>query len=149
MAAINEAWHVLSDPERLAAYDESLLDPERPTVVPLSPRRDPDPEEHLDDPVPAGHVGRWGIPFLWIAGLIIVAAIFVFTAYAAGNDSRPAGDLAPGACVVVEPGGYVRRVPCSGPHDGVVESVPAEGQACPGGASSYVGRPELKPVCVR
>ena len=56
MRALNDAWATLSDPDRRATYDRTLLAVPRPTVVPEGgPRtRVDDPFADLDDDTPIG-----------------------------------------------------------------------------------------------
>jgi hypothetical protein len=69
MRALNEAWEVLRDPARRAAYDATLDDPfDRP----FDPARDP----YVGPP---GWVRKAPV----VAVLAVLLAIFILTAYAA------------------------------------------------------------------
>ena len=49
MAAVNEAWRVLSDPIRRAAYDASLRPPQPAPPATVPPPQPVRPDDHLDD----------------------------------------------------------------------------------------------------
>jgi curved DNA-binding protein CbpA len=68
---VNEAWSVLGDPTRRAAYDEALE--ERPVPV------DGEGWPHVDAP---------RFPW-WIVVLAILLVIFIFTAYAGAPAGAP------------------------------------------------------------
>ena len=94
MAVLNEAWHVLGDPARRAAYDRAAARPEA-----VDGRVDSAESHHGDDGLavgehPAGRAGCLiGLP--WLVVLAALALIFVFTAYAArggGDDGEPRPD---------------------------------------------------------
>lgn len=101
MQEVNEAWRVLGDPGRRAAYDAALAT-SRPAnaVEPPSPQVDP-----LDVPYrgPAAEPGDLVVAFVrmlpWMAIGFVLAAIFVFTAFAGsdGDEEEP-----PPAGVIVD-----------------------------------------------
>jgi molecular chaperone DnaJ len=152
MAAVNEAWRVLSDPARRAVYDASLrvsrvrAAPPPPTVV----------DADLDDAtgfVPIRHpLARLGIPLPWIVVLGVLAVIFVFTAYAVRSShsggGRPDGVIEVGSCVTVAPDG-VTEAACDSAHDGRVVAMPPAGTLCDASASGVLDRRTGDVVCVR
>jgi curved DNA-binding protein CbpA len=148
MARINEAWRVLSDPGRRAMYDASLRS------VPPDAGSTGEEVDDLDDPAadePAGHhpLGRLAIPLPWIAVLVVLAGIFVFTAYAASRSSGGSGGvLEVGSCVHVVAADVVEETPCSSPHEGRVGSLPPVGTQCPNGQDAYRDRKSVLLVCV-
>ena len=91
MVAVNEAWRVLSDPIRRAAYDASLRLPQPPpvTVPPPPPIR---PQDHLDeDPrtweqesavpyPPSGAVAGFRLLFVgWVVlAVAVMAMLFAY-----------------------------------------------------------------------
>jgi molecular chaperone DnaJ len=151
MAAVNEAWRVLSDPGRRALYDASL----RPRGRPADPPGPTHPED-LDDPngfVPIKHpLSRLGIPLPWIVVLGVLAVIFVFTAYAvrssSGGGSKPDGVLQVGSCVTVAVDGAA-ETGCDVPHDGRVVSFLPVGSACDDTSTGVLDRQSGHVVCVR
>lgn len=142
MQDVNEAWRVLGDPGRRAAYDRSLEagpGPERP-----APGGGP---RHADD-VDRPYVGRpaapgdLGLSFVrglpWIVALLVLGVIFVFTAFAGGSgdgDDRVRPSDLVGGCVQVQRGADVVGVPCSGPNDGRVDLVVHRSSRCPNDSS--------------
>jgi molecular chaperone DnaJ len=151
MAAVNEAWRVLSDPGRRAMYDASLR--------PRASRPDPPgpvQAEDLDDErgfVPIRHpLSRLGIPLPWIAVLGVLAVIFVFTAYAVrssgGGAPKPDGVLQVGSCVTVAVDGAA-ETGCDVPHDGRVVSFLPSGSACDDSSTGVLDRQSGHVVCVR
>jgi molecular chaperone DnaJ len=164
MAAVNASWQVLRDPARRAVYDASLR-PSAPASAP--PRPAPgrvDPDDLDDEPADDGHdlvrVARWGTPALWLLVLGLLAAIFVFTAYAAsrggaGLDPEPPatdGVLELSDCVaaVNERGRVVVvEVDCSQPHVGTVDGLVPFDQACPASTLEYPAFAQVAKVCVR
>lgn len=137
MQELNEAWRVLGDAGRRSDYDRSI-------VGGASPRRDDPGGQPVDDddrpfvhpPARPGDVGISmvrGLP--WVAVLMVLMAIFVFTAFAGGDDDDPpsASELI-GSCVHLQPGGVVSKVPCNGPSDGLVVLVVVRSSQCPEGS---------------
>lgn len=139
MQALNEAWRVLGDRERRTAYDRLLAGA---TTGPATGRRrvvdDDDRPFHPSGPRPSslGVTLVRGLP--WVAVLVVLGAIFVFTAFAGGSgsdgdDATTASDLV-GSCVRLERGGVVNKVPCDGPSDGRVDLVAVRASLCPEGS---------------
>jgi len=153
MAALNEAWRVLSDPGRRAMYDRALAGPRAVaadggarTVTP----EDPDDEGPIERP--AGRAGYFtGLP--WLIVLAVLAVIFVFTAYAAqgGDDSepRPDGIVQRGDCVVLRTGHPVQETTCSADHDAVVADIVAPGVECREGTEAARGPVGAERLCLR
>lgn len=152
MAVLNEAWHVLGDPARRAAYD-------RTTATPAAgDERVPFPEVEHDGDVlevgeqPAGRAGYLiGLP--WLVVLAALALIFVFTAYASrggGGDGepRPDGLLQRGDCVQLRTGHPAREATCSGPHDAVVTDIVTVGATCPRDSEAALGPVGSEHLCL-
>ena len=150
MQEVNEAWRVLREPASRAAYDRAIAGGRRPTrpaaatTAPSAPRHlaDDDDDPDLDTPfrsAPAepGDLGVVVVRALpWVAVLVILGAIFVFTAFA-GNREEPAGpEELVGRCVATGSASAVVAVPCEGPNDGEVVLVVSRPSLCPDDASS-------------
>jgi hypothetical protein len=151
MAELNEAWTVLSDPDRRADYDRGLTGQHG--------RRDPEDGDpvgvaDLDDGVGPQPAHRRRAPVLTIAVLAVLGVVFVGSAYArtGGSEAPPGGPLdgliEPGSCVQVLPGDLAEETPCSGPNAGVASAVLAPGSTCPAPTAAFIDR-RLRTVCVR
>lgn len=156
MREVNAAWSVLANPAAKARYDldlrlgATIAPPSGPTAragaAPAGAAggtgyRRPGEAPLRYRSASDGHAVIRGAVWLLVLGLL--AAIFVFTAYAAGGSGDPAGTgatrvpattampgLRRGDCVDEFPGAF-DVVPCSGPHGArVVELVPI-GRPCP------------------
>lgn len=131
MQDVNEAWRVLRDPERRAEYDRSLV-----AVAAVAS------EEHLDwfDRPYEHRVAEPGDVTIalvraapWAAVLVVLAIIFVFTAFARNDDAADA-DLV-GRCVATD-SGSVTPVSCDAPNDGRVVRIGQEANHCSNGAEA-------------
>ncbi|CAN5567233.1 hypothetical protein BH10ACT1_BH10ACT1_25230 [soil metagenome] len=128
MREINEAWHVLQDPVRRRAYDDSRLAERRSqatrsgpssgrpgTVVPA------DEDDDLVDVLPEMTAVQAGLfrHLPWVVLVAVFAVIFVASAYATkkSSDVEPARPIEAGSCVDVASGPTTTIVPCSGPHE--------------------------------
>lgn len=136
MQVLNEAWRVLGDRNRRAAYDRLLAEAEATPVAERWSAVDFDDRPfHPRGPHPTGASLVRSLP--WVAVLVVLGGIFVFTAFAGGSDgaggSPSASDLV-GSCVQLERGGVVNQVPCDGPSDGRVDLVTVRASLCPEGA---------------
>jgi molecular chaperone DnaJ len=141
MAALNEAWRVLSDPTRRAVYDSSLRGAARAPTVAAAPEPDDEFDEDFDDddrPL-SGHRGG-GFPLPVLALLVLFAMIFVITAYAyerSGTVNGPAptipvdGVIEIGSCVRVGDDAVAAETPCGAPYVGVVVAFIARDGRCP------------------
>lgn len=138
MQEVNEAWRVLRDPASRSAYDRRFVIavPPIPTV-----RRDVDLD---DEPFPSGasadpgdlavRVVR-GLP--WAVVVVVLAAIFVFTAFAGGNSSdQPSSSEWIGRCVGNVAGVGTAAVSCDEPNAGRVDLVVISQSLCPKGVSA-------------
>ncbi len=157
MAAVNQAWFVLSDPGRRAIYDATLRG--RPSSVRSAtpwPAQGPGDLDDDTDFVPIRHpAARFGIPLPWLLVVGALAVIFVFTAYAVrpkgggGGGGPPDGVLEVGSCVTVAAVGAVVETGCNSPHEGRVVAIPANGLYCADGAEAYADGDTRRVVCVR
>jgi curved DNA-binding protein CbpA len=134
MQELNAAWAVLSDPVRRREYDRSLA----PTAVaPLPPVAAARPEG--DEAFYGGDgVATLARALPLIVVLVVLAAIFVFTAFAIRGPDDPSfptsgADPEVGSCVTVRAGHIDEIVACGGPNDGRVQHVIDRSQPCPSG----------------
>src|SRR5262249_9612115 len=84
LAAVNEAWRVLSDPGRRAAYDASLRTRASTAVSPPAGSPQTAPAGPADEGAIADDEGRsfWAVALPWLLVLAVLGGIFLFTAYA-------------------------------------------------------------------
>lgn len=139
MARITEAWAVLSDPARRAAYDASLrAGTNHATSMP------PTTDYAFRHP-PARF--PWRLVGAIIAGGIIV--ILVLNALAQPSvDAGPDGLLGPGSCIVVDGTQAAVEVDCDGDHYGVVRQLIGFDMTCPSDTESIRDRQGMGTACV-
>lgn len=138
MRALNEAWSVLSDPARRAAYDRSV-EAVRETEVETGAEPPADPATGP----PRIRVRLW--PFLILgAGLLVV-----LTAYA-GSPGDTRTQVAPVGQCLVEGSELDRTEPCQSNGGLRIVAVGGPGVQCPGGTDVRVlrGDPEGRRACV-
>lgn len=151
MQEVNDAWRVLREPASRAAYDRALAihhgrRPTRASDRPdVPPRHAAGPGHAPDDldtpfhsaPAEPGDLGVSVVRALpWVAVLLILGAIFVFTAFAGGDDDADGPQELVGRCISSGPATAVVAVPCEGPNDGEVVLVANRASHCPVGSSS-------------
>lgn len=149
MTAINEAYRVLGEDSRRAAYDLNLAatgqsvatspvgsSATRPATA--TPRRPaPGPPARM----PWKLMG--GIAVIGIAVVLIGAALNEPAA-----ERPPDGVVGPGSCVAIESNDDAREVNCRGDGDLVVDVVVAFGSVCPNGTEPHRDRQGLGIACV-
>jgi hypothetical protein len=137
MQEVNEAWRVLGDPGRRRRYDAELnpvasvrarwaMDDDRFTT-----RLDGTMPEQVEQLEPAERVIR-GLP--WIILIVVLFAIFVFTAYAVtGNPAttQPGPGVGVGGCVTVAAGPTVHSATCGTPGARAVVAQVGLTEPCP------------------
>jgi hypothetical protein len=158
MAALNEAWRVLSDPARRAIYDASLRTASRPATTSPLPEPDFDDDDFDDDDRPlAGH-RRGGFPIPLVLVLALFAMIFVITAYAyqrSGSVNGPAptipvdGVIQIGSCVRLRGDNVAAETPCGAPYFGVVVALIARDGRCPQSTEGHRDPTSDGYVCIR
>lgn len=151
MAAINEAWSVLSDPARRARYDADLrtgVDASRasssaPSTA--STHRAPSSPRQFD-------VAPARFPWRFVVGVMLIgtAAILILGALTDGTGPSPIDNVVTvGSCVGLDD---IRReafeVECDGREDAVVAEMVAFDGVCAAGRPAYRDRQGLGKVCV-
>ena len=129
MQEVNEAWRVLGNPLRRRRYDHELTSAPAPRAGAYRPTAEP--EYHLveDEPVDGPVQLIRGLP--WVLILIVLGAIFVFTAYATAPEKRdPTAD---GECIVVRSGPVVLDGECDVAGARHVDSRVVGSDPCPPG----------------
>ncbi len=159
MARINEAWRVLGHPGRRRQYDRELRG-ERSylggtTPPPRSPEPDPDFDDDDDLVDVAGGAGHSLFTFLpWLLVFGALAAIFVFTAYAATGGGatetdEPGSSSRLGQCVVITSARpTVAPIDCAVGNDGQVVDEVEPGVPCPVGTRKLVVPGESLTLCL-
>jgi hypothetical protein len=133
MRELNAAWDVLSDPARREDYDRSLAPPTVPQPPVVVQRTD---EQEADIAFDTPGVARLARAIPLVVLLAVLAAIFVFTAFAANGPDEPAADRTDavvGDCVRVQGGHVAEIVACGVSNDGEVVHVIGRDQPCPNG----------------
>lgn len=139
MARITEAWAVLSDPARRAAYDASLRNGP-PTTTQSSTKTD-----YVFRHPPARF--PWRLVGAIIAGGIIV--ILVLNALAQPSvEAGPDGLLGPGSCIIVDETQAAVEVDCDGEHEGVVRQLIGFDMTCPSDTEAIRDRQGMGTACV-
>lgn len=153
MPAINEAYRVLGDPGRRAAYDSSLRGdragrPPSPSsgaadVHAASAGR---PTGRRPDLLPPARVPWRG---LITAGVLVIVGVFVLGQFTETRDPPPPnGILRPGECVEILANNDVREVSCTGSDDVVVRTLVAFDGTCPNGTDTYRDSQGMGNACV-
>ena len=146
MSAINEAYRVLGDDARRAAYDRQLrsvaVGHDGPSFVASSPNDDrapPGAGPARADPVEAdGRMAAIGITVVLIGAALREPDV----------ERPPDGVVGPGSCVVIESNDDAREVNCTGAGDLVVAVVVAFDGTCPTGTDPHRDRQGLGIACV-
>jgi molecular chaperone DnaJ len=139
VAAINEAWNVLSQPGRRALYDRSLT----------STTSAPAPEQRIV--VPQVSFERARFPWRLVLGLIAVGAAGVLVLNAVSQPAGPTGPdglLSGGSCVVIDATQAAVEVPCTEPHDAVVQQLIGFDMTCPTDTEPFRDRQGMGTACV-
>ncbi|MGY6500530.1 MAG: J domain-containing protein [Acidimicrobiales bacterium] len=164
MARLNEAWAVLRDPQRRQAYDRDLAGGSTTEVgsefdaPPSAPRRDPSDPPHVPTSAPVGCLAAAAGVVPWVALLMVLGAIFVFTAYAgSGRDDDPsASDGGPamvqvrdlrGSCIQLINGAVVPVDCLMRPHEGRIVAQASRDAECPEGTDTWVVRQQDVLAC--
>jgi len=145
MSAINEAYRVLGDETRRAAYDLQLG--AGPPVERSSPFA-PTPTATGYRPAP-GPPAR--IPWKLMAAMAVIgiAVVLIGAALREPEVERPPdGVVGPGSCVAIESNDDAREVNCTGAGDLVVAVVVAFDATCPVGTAPHRDRQGLGIACV-
>ncbi len=154
MPALNEAYHVLSDPGRRAIYDRSLE--QRPGAV-VTDDWSSGPDDVEEPPIvrretrllPAGPAR---VPWKLMLITAVVGSVAVLVG-AAFNDppsqETPDGILRTGSCVEIEANGDAREIACTATDvDVVVELLLPTGAECPAGLAAHRDRLGLGTACI-
>ena len=145
MAAVNEAWRVLRDRKRRAAYDLARRPAEPPIRTPPDdgpiPGRRGDSFQAVTVSPAVGCALRFG-PVVLGVGLLV--GILVATAVLGGGGEVPKR-LEPGSCLELST--TVRVVPCTA-ETPVIAARGVAGTSCPVGAVAVVLPSRTEQVCV-
>lgn len=150
MAAINEAWRVLGDPQRRRVYDLSLDRPmpawiARESGAPMAEFIEPrlNPLARYQDPPRF----PWRLMAWLAAGGVALVVLGVFTA---GNPAPARVDnvLNPGDCVIIEANGDAAERLCTDPHDATVKALLTLNERCPEGTEPHRDRQGLGTACL-
>ncbi len=151
MSAINEAWHVLSDPARRARYDAGLRDgvvagggsAQGAPSPSFEPRLDP-LRRYTDPP---------RFPWRFVVVTVVLGALAMLVVGALVEPPGPApvdNLLQPGSCVTLdEARNEAAEVSCDGDHDAVVEQLLPFDALCPVGTESFRDRQGMGQACVQ
>ena len=140
MQDVNEAWRVLRDPALRSAYDQLLLDAPAQARARVAHPTAPVPDDALDRPYPRQPLqpGDMTVAVVraapWVAVLVVLAVIFVFTAVAKNDDGD---DTMLGKCITTVTG-RAQEVPCDRPNDGQVLDIVQQANQCKGPAEAKV-----------
>lgn len=150
MAAINEAWRVLGDPQRRRTYNLTL---DRPVAAWVARESEPTTPEFIEPR--HNPLARYQDPprFPWrlmawlAAGGVALVVLGVLTA---GDPKPPTVDnvLDPGDCVIIEANGDAAERLCTDPHDATVSVLLTPDERCPDGTEPHRDRQGMGTACL-
>lgn len=145
MAAINNAWSVLSDPVSRFNYDRQQRTPIDDSATERNERERVDLVNRVKQTGPVRLPWR-GFLFFSFLGIVGVLSLHAF--------SKPTGPVPPdlliaaGSCVDVDREQFVTEVSCDGPHDGSVRELVAFDRDCPSDTMGHLDRQGMGKACV-
>lgn len=161
MAEVNQAWWVLGDRVRRAAYDDQLRSTDRrsaPTSASTggsyvnAPARGPvaasseaahNPLDRSQDPP------RFPWRFMSVLAALGIAVVILGVILQSPTTPLPVDNvLGPGSCVVLQTNGDAAEVACTGTHDAVVQVLVPVGDRCPVGTEPHRDRQGMGTACV-
>ena len=150
MAAVNEAWRVLGDPQRRHTYDLSL--PRRATERTFQERDTATAEftEPRHNPL-ARYQDPPRFPWRLMAWLAAGGVAFVVLGVLTASDPVPPkvdNVLNPGDCVIIEANGDAAERLCTEPHDATVQVLVAANERCPDGTEPHRDRQGMGTACL-
>lgn len=154
MSRINEAYRVLGDPGRRAAYDRTLTGS---AVGPAGDVSRPYPDDE-GEPVPPPRptalapAGPARVPWKLMAVMAVVGSVLVLVSAAVADppsEEVPDGIIRTESCVAIEPNGDAREIACTGTDDLVVELFLPTDAECPVGLEPHRDRLGLGIACIR
>jgi hypothetical protein len=151
MAAVNEAWHVLGDPDRRRRYDEQLAAGERTAG---SPDADTNSSHESTRPITEPTATTYHQParFPWrfmavLASMGVLLIIVGLILYEPPTPITPDGLLVPGSCVDLTADGRAREVVC-GQHSFQVRQIIEVTATCPVDTERYQAYQTGDTVCL-
>ena len=139
VAAINEAWNVLSQPGRRALYDRALT----------ADSSSPAPEQRVVVPPMVFEQARF--PWRLVLGLIAIGATGVLILNAVSQPSPPVGPdglLSSGSCVIIDASQAAVEVSCTEPYDAIVQQLIGFDMTCPTDTEPFRDRQGMGTACV-
>lgn len=146
MSRINDAWTVLSDKQRRAAYDASLTSGD----AGMSDRPRADDSWNFDAPR-APLAGPARFPWRAMAVMAAIGSVIVLIGHAVTKPPAPGTPdqlITAGSCVDIDIQQMAVEVSCSGPHQAVVTQLIATDRVCPTGTEPHRDRQGMGIACV-
>jgi molecular chaperone DnaJ len=147
MAAINEAYHVLGDPVRRAAYDAGMSSTATMAAAPAAARAGSRTVVTPPPPLPARFPWKLALVMAAVGATVVLIGAAL---YEPAADPPPDNILRPGSCVTIEGNGDAREVNCTGDGEELVVVTLVTGdKPCPEGLPAYRDRQGMGMACVR
>lgn len=146
MAEINDAWSVLSDPDKRRAYDHARG--AGGGSASASERSTRPVDDHPRPPIYSGpaRIPWRAMRWMLVVGVVIVLLLSVVST--PSEPSRPDQLLQTGSCVVIDETDAVSEVSCDDEHDAVVRQLVAFDKQCPVGTQTHRDRQGMGWACV-
>lgn len=151
MPAINEAYHVLSDPGRRAVYDAQRRAPastSRTSASPEAPTTEESPSVGYRFAYPDGPARIPWRGLLVVSAIAIIGIVVLAQFIEPGDPAPPDGVLRPGDCVEILDNGDADEIACDGSGDIVVRQFIAFDRVCSNGLEPHRDRQGMGVACV-